>query len=139
MIKINCNGKYKQTSYGLITDFALFVTQRKSIRSISVILSLSVVWKTPYFGLPKYPILQHQNTLYCNTKTHCIARPIQGVLLSHSIVLYLESKLFIRFCTIHVQYFLVNSCWCFLKTQWTKSKRTSAEDAKSIIAENTEN
>jgi|GEM_PF-2626201 len=73
MIKINYNGKYKQTSYGLITDFALFVAQRKSIRSISVILSLSAVWKTPYFGRPKYPILQHQNTLYCTTNIGCFA------------------------------------------------------------------
>ena len=98
MIKINCNGKYKQTSYGLITDFALFVTQRKSIRSISVILSLSVVWKTPYFGLPKYPILQHQNTLYCTTNIGCFAfafhSSVFGVQIVHSILHYPRTVFF---------------------------------------------
>ena len=41
-----------------MTDLDVFITHRESIRKTSVTISLSVVWKTPYFGRAKHPILQ---------------------------------------------------------------------------------
>ena len=56
-----------------MTDLDVFITHRESLRNNSVTITLSVVWKIPYFGRPKYPILQCQNTLYCTTNIGCFA------------------------------------------------------------------
>ena len=78
--------------------------QKKSICNALVTISLSVVWKIPYFGLPKYPILQHQNTLYCTTNIGCFAFAFHNslflVLIFHYILPYPHLTLFSRFMLV---------------------------------------